>query len=450
MFLNSIFIYVYYIMSYTDANNVTYTYTVPASGTTGTAAVNKYPPFIPGFVNILQTFVVNGVTYTVTKINNYALFDNYITGLVIPSTVKNIGIWATGNVRTLKEVYFRGTTIPSYGFQSLNISSPSTGYFITGTNVTSVSSLFQSIIYLSPSEMNLAILAKNVPSAPTIASVNSLTRVNPTISIGFTDPENPSITNYSWSTNGTNYTVLSPAQATSPLTIPVTGLTSGSPYIFRIKAINAAGTSAPSAGVSATFTMPPPPPAAPTISTINGASQDGKISISFTQSPSDSTITNYSWTTDGTNYTDLNPAQKTSPLNIPVNGLNSGSEYTFRIKAINPSGSSDASTGFSNAVTVTIPLSVPVITNVSHVNGSINIYYRQSLAQETGVTSIKYSTNNGETYTSTNVTTSPLKISGLKPKTHHQIILKANNGSDSEPSNTYGLTYYIKVGNNDN
>ena len=287
-----------------------------------------------------------------------------------------------------------------------------------------------------------------IPAAPTIASVNanSLTRVDPTITISVANPSDTTITNYSWSTDGINYTVLSPAQTTSPLTISATGLTVGSTYTFKIKAINDVGTSDPSTGVSATFTIPPPPPAAPTISSINGASQDGKISISFTQSPSDSTITNYSWSTNGTNYTVLNPSQTTSPLTIPVNGLNSGSEYTFTIKAINAGGSSDASTGISSAVT--IPLSVPVITNVSHVNGSINIYYTQSLLQETGVTSIKYSTNNGETYTSTNVTTSPLKITGLKPKTHYQFILKANNGSDSDPSNTYGLTYYIKVGSN--
>ena len=148
-------------MSYTDSNNVNYTYTIPTSGTTGTATLNRAPPYIPGFLNILETFVVNGVTYTVTSINPYALYDNYITGLAIPSTVRLIGAWAMGNVSTLKKVYFRGTILPSYGFQSINVSSPSVGYFITGTNISSVSSIFQTIVYLSPSEMNLAINCKS-------------------------------------------------------------------------------------------------------------------------------------------------------------------------------------------------------------------------------------------------------------------------------------------------
>ena len=195
--------------------------------------------------------------------------------------------------------------------------------------------------------------------------------------------------------------------------------------------------------------MPPPPPAAPTIFSVNATSltrADPTITISVENS-SDTTITNYSWSTDGINYTDLNPAQKTSTLTIPVVGLTSGSPYIFRIKAINPSGTSDPSTGVSATFTMPPPPpAAPVITNVDLVNGTINIHYTQSLLQESGVTGFKYSTNNGETYTSTNVTTSPLTISGLKPRIQYQIILKANNGSDSEPSNTYEFTYYIKAG----
>jgi alpha-tubulin suppressor-like RCC1 family protein len=88
----------------------------------------------------------------------------------------------------------------------------------------------------------------------------------------------------------------------------------------------------------------------------------------------------------------------------------------------------------------------PVIQNVTYYASSVNIHYTQILQQESGVTGFKYSTNNGQTYTSTNVTTSPLKISGLKSGIHHKIILKSNNGADSEPSNTYNFTYYSIVG----
>ena len=337
-------------MSYTYiVNDVSYTYTIPTSGTTGTATLERFPAYRPGFLNILETFVVNGVTYTVTSIGAYALYENYITGLAIPSTVRNIGAWAMGNVSTLKKVYFRGTILPSYGFQSLNVSSPSVGYFITGTNISSVSSKFQTIVYLSPSEMDIAINANILPSAPIVLSVNanSPTIFNPTVSISFTQsPADSTITNYSYSTDGTNFIALSPAQTSSTLTIPATGLTSGSSYTFSIKAINIVGSSSASTGVSSTFYMPP---VAPTITSVNG------LSINFTQSPADSTITNYSYTIDGTNYTALSPAQTSSPLTIPTTGLKFGSLYTYRIKAINIAGSSSTSNGIAKAMATIIP-----------------------------------------------------------------------------------------------
>jgi hypothetical protein len=190
----------------------------------------------------------------------------------------------------------------------------------------------------------------SLPDAPTIFSVNatSLTRVNPTITISLENSTDTTITNYSWSTDGTSYTVLSPEQTTSPLTIPVNGLTSGSPYIFRIKAINAVGTSEASTGVSATFTIPPLPPVAPVITNIT--STGGVTSITF-QNPSDSSITNYAYSTSSltdiydfipnpfTTYTLLSPAQTSSPLTI--NGLHG--VFQIKIKAFNGSYSDESS-----------------------------------------------------------------------------------------------------------
>jgi titin len=57
------------------------------------------------------------------------------------------------------------------------------------------------------------------------------------------------ITNYSYSTDGTTFTPLSPAQTTTPLTI--SGLTNGTVYTVYLKAINAVGASLPSAAITA-------------------------------------------------------------------------------------------------------------------------------------------------------------------------------------------------------
>lgn len=58
------------------------------------------------------------------------------------------------------------------------------------------------------------------------------------------------ITNYKYSTDGVNYTALSPADATSPITI--TGLTNGTTYNITLKAVNAFGDSVASTSVSVT------------------------------------------------------------------------------------------------------------------------------------------------------------------------------------------------------
>lgn len=57
------------------------------------------------------------------------------------------------------------------------------------------------------------------------------------------------ITNYQYSTDGTTFTALSPAQTTSPLTI--SGLTNGSTYTIYLKAVNSIGTSVASSAITA-------------------------------------------------------------------------------------------------------------------------------------------------------------------------------------------------------
>jgi hypothetical protein len=87
------------------------------------------------------------------------------------------------------------------------------------------------------------------PAAPTIGAVS---RGNNQISVAFTagaDNGN-AISNYEYSTDGTTYTPFGPADVTSPLV--VTGLTSGTEYTIRIKAVNGLGAGSASAAVTGT------------------------------------------------------------------------------------------------------------------------------------------------------------------------------------------------------
>ncbi len=95
-----------------------------------------------------------------------------------------------------------------------------------------------------------SVLVAQTPAAPTITSI---TTSSGTLSVAFTAgaTNGSAITNYEFSTNnGANWTVRSPVATTSPISI--SGLTNGTAYNVRIRAVNAAGAGDSSTAVSAT------------------------------------------------------------------------------------------------------------------------------------------------------------------------------------------------------
>jgi hypothetical protein len=158
-----------------------------------------------------------------------------LTSIIIPSSVTSIGNSAFNQTGILN-VYFNGSSIPTIGTNNFNLTGDTAWYLPeVGSSDISRLSMFTNIY--------------SVPTAPTITSVNGLS-ISFTQSVG----ASPSISNYSYSIDGTTYTALSPAQTSSPLTIPVTGLKFGSLYTYRIKAFNTVSTSTASNGIAKTMT----------------------------------------------------------------------------------------------------------------------------------------------------------------------------------------------------
>ncbi len=197
-----------------------------------------------------------------------------------------------------------------------------------------------------------------IPGAPTITTA---TAGNGSLSVAFTPGNNgvAAITNYKYSTDGTNYTALSPASTTSPLII--NGLTNGTTYSVTIKAVNARGDSPASNAMNGTPTTTSPD--APTITKVTAG--NGSLSVAFTPGSDGGTaITNYKYSTDGTNYTALSPASTTSPFTI--NGLTNGTTYSVTIKAVNARGDSPASNAMNGTPTApaTVPTTAPASVSV--------------------------------------------------------------------------------------
>ncbi|CAN2191035.1 Fibronectin type III [Candidatus Nanopelagicaceae bacterium] len=95
-----------------------------------------------------------------------------------------------------------------------------------------------------------SVLVAQTPAAPTITSI---TPSSGTLSVAFTAgaTNGSAISNYEYSTdNGSNWTTRSPVATTSPISI--SGLTNGTAYNVRIRAVNGAGSGDSSTAVSAT------------------------------------------------------------------------------------------------------------------------------------------------------------------------------------------------------
>lgn len=177
------------------------------------------------------------------------------------------------------------------------------------------------------------------PSAPTGLSVLAGFQQ---LTVSFTagaDGGSP-LTNYEVSLdNGASYTAMSPAQTTSPLIL--TGLTNGTTYLIKIRAVNAVGAGAPSATVSGT---PVGFPGAPTVT--YALPDDGQAYVYVIAGSGQPT--NYEYTTDaGATWTPLSPADANSPVIVP--GLTNNVLATLQLRAVNGAGTGPA----SNAMTVT-------------------------------------------------------------------------------------------------
>ncbi|WP_138315037.1 fibronectin type III domain-containing protein [Rhodoluna limnophila] len=162
-------------------------------------------------------------------------------------------------------------------------------------------------------------------------------------------------------------------------TSTVTGLTNGTAYTLRVTANNAAG-SASSYGRSVVPTGTPSRPANQSYS-----AGDGSVSINFSPPENDGglAVTNYAYSVDeGVTWITRSPASTSSP--ITISGLTNGTDYSVRLRAINPFGAGQ--------------ISLPIAVKPGIVSTRTLTYESGTLATVTGLAAGR-TFNAGDTFT---------------------------------------------------
>jgi titin len=236
-------------------------------------------------------------------------------------------------------------------------------------------------------------------------------------------------------------------ETSSVTSATVTGLVNTTAYVFRVAAVNAAGTSAFSE--SSSSITPTGPPHAPT--GLSGTAGNGQVSLTWTAPVSNggSALTDYEvqFSSDGgINWSTFTDGTSTATA-ATVTGLANGTQYLFRVAGINAVGTgtfSDPSDGVTPVTTPEPP------TGVSGIAGNTEVVLSWSEPSTDGGTSItdytvQYSSNSGGSWTTfadgTNASTGAT-VTGLSNGTEYVFRVAAVNavGSGSYSAASEGVT----------
>jgi titin len=214
----------------------------------------------------------------------------------------------------------------------------------------------------------------------------------------------------------------------------ITGLTNGTTYSVKIRAINAVGTGPASAATSVT---PATVPGAPSIVGDTVAGSDATLSAAFTAPSSNggSAITTYEYSTDAgaTWRARTDGAGVDSPVVIATQSddgttpLTDGVTYFVELRAVNAKGAGTAS-AVASGISTSAP-SKPTITTVTRSSGALSVSFTAGANGGAAITAYEYSVDHGSHWVSTGTLGTTFVISDLTNGTSYPVQVRAINAS---------------------
>lgn len=373
----------------------------------------------------------SGRVYDLKVWSNKALTEEQLQQAVLPPEAPVITAAVPGDART--DVSWNGvddatsyTAIASPGGSACTAIAPATTCTINGlTNGTSysVEVYATNLNGASPPSGALTVRPRTVPGAPT-ALVATAGDGEATIAFTAGFDGGALITNHEYSVDGGSWTAFSPAEPSSPVTVP--GLTNNVAASIRLRAVNAAGVGAESSAVSVTPVPGPTLPDAPT--NLVATAGDGTASFTFTLgADGGKPLINHQYSLNGGMlWTDFSPEVTTGSFSL--SGLTNGTRYELVLRAVNAIG-----TGAPTEAVAFTPYTTPAAPTglvATAGDGEATIAFVPGADNGSAITNYQYRIGSGAwTSFSPAEHSSPVIVPGLTNNTAASIRLRAVNAA---------------------
>ena len=255
------------------------------------------------------------------------------------------------------------------------------------------------------------------------------------VTLGWSDPQNATITGwqYSFKTSGDYgaWTSIDGSDASTTAHI-VTGLSNGAEHVFRIRAVNDSGYGTESDTAAAT---PRPVPAKP--AGLRAEAGNGEVRLAWTD-PDDATITGWQYRVKTTGafgqWTDI-AGSGAATTAYTLTGLNNGTTYSFRLRAVNGSGAGPESDEASAA-----PLAPPAApSGLRAAPGDGQVVLTWDDPSDATITGWQYRVKTTDAFgqwtdiAGSGAATTAYTLTGLDNGTTYSFRLRAVNGSGAGP-----------------